>query len=79
MSGNKKISYLLQRGVVRVISWYKYIVSPLFPPCCRFVPTCSSYAMQAIEKHGLVKGTFFALKRILRCHPFCQGGYDPVP
>ena len=49
------------------------------PPSCRFVPTCSQYAYMAIEKYGAVKGSFMAVKRILKCHPFHEGGYDPVP
>lgn len=55
------------------------MISPVFAPVCRFEPTCSEYAYQAINKNGPVKGTFLAIKRIVRCHPFCDGGYDPVP
>ena len=51
----------------------------MLPPCCRYTPTCSEYAMQAVEKYGAVKGGWLAAKRILRCHPFHEGGYDPVP
>ena len=58
---------------------YQRFVSPLFPPCCRFTPTCSQYAVEAIQKYGAGKGALLAIKRILRCNPFCQGGYDPVP
>nr|WP_240191775.1 membrane protein insertion efficiency factor YidD [Desulfoprunum benzoelyticum] len=50
----------------------------MFPPCCRFTPTCSAYAIQAIEKYGVFRGSFLSLRRILRCHPFSEGGYDPV-
>ncbi|HWR55083.1 MAG TPA: membrane protein insertion efficiency factor YidD, partial [Negativicutes bacterium] len=53
-------------------------ISPLKPPSCRFVPTCSEYAVLALKKHGVFKGSFFALRRILRCHPFNPGGYDPI-
>ena len=54
-------------------------ISPLYPPRCRYIPTCSQYALEAVEKYGAVKGTFLATKRILRCNPFHKGGYDPVP
>ena len=61
------------------IRFYKREISPMLPPSCRFTPTCSEYAMQAIEKYGAVKGGWLALKRSLRCNPFHKGGYDPVP
>ena len=61
------------------IKGYRIFISPLFPPTCRFVPTCSQYAIEAIEKFGIFRGSWLALRRILRCHPFHQGGYDPVP
>ncbi|MBW2466498.1 MAG: membrane protein insertion efficiency factor YidD [Deltaproteobacteria bacterium] len=61
-----------------MIRTYQLLVSPLFPPTCRFTPTCSQYAIDAIKYHGAVKGFFMALWRILRCHPFSDGGYDPV-
>ena len=62
-----------------MIRVYRRYISPLFPPCCRFYPTCSTYAMQAVEKYGALKGGWLAVKRILRCNPFNDGGYDPVP
>lgn len=62
-----------------LIRFYRAAISPLFPPSCRYVPTCSAYAMEAIGKYGAAKGGWLALKRILRCHPFHKGGYDPVP
>ena len=65
--------------VLLLIRFYKRCISPLKPPCCRFYPTCSTYAMQAIEKYGAAKGGWLAFKRIIRCHPFNDGGYDPVP
>ncbi len=58
---------------------YKRFLSPLLPPSCRFTPTCSEYAIEAINRHGVVKGSFLACWRLLRCNPFCRGGYDPVP
>ncbi|MEE9518388.1 MAG: membrane protein insertion efficiency factor YidD, partial [Candidatus Adiutricales bacterium] len=58
---------------------YQYLISPLFPRNCRFYPTCSNYAYQAVEKHGPVKGLYLSLLRLLKCHPFHPGGYDPVP
>ena len=61
------------------IRGYRILISPLFPPTCRFVPTCSQYAIEAIEKFGVFQGSWLALRRILRCHPFHPGGYDPVP
>ncbi len=62
-----------------MIRGYRYIISPLLPQTCRFTPTCSRYAIQAIENHGTLRGILLSLWRIMRCHPFCQGGYDPVP
>ncbi len=61
-----------------LIKGYRYGISPLFPPCCRYTPTCSQYAVDAVSRYGAVKGMWLALCRILRCHPFVRGGYDPV-
>ena len=58
---------------------YKILISPLFTGSCRFVPSCSDFAAQAIREHGLAHGTWLAARRLGRCHPFCAGGYDPVP
>ena len=63
-------------GLIRI---YKKFISPLFPRCCRFTPSCSTYAIEAIEMHGVIIGLWLTFKRLLRCHPFCRGGYDPVP
>lgn len=62
-----------------LVLFYKKHISPLKPPCCRFYPSCSSYALEAIEKRGALTGSFLALLRILRCNPLFRGGYDPVP
>ena len=65
--------------ILKLIRFYRKHLSPARPPCCRFVPTCSEYALQAVTKYGAVKGSWLALRRLLRCHPFHKGGYDPVP
>lgn len=65
--------------VVVVVRGYQRLVSPLLPPSCRFAPTCSEYAAQAITCHGVVRGTGLTLRRLMRCHPFNPGGYDPPP
>ena len=65
--------------LLRLIRFYRRRISPNKRACCRFVPTCSEYAMVAIERYGALKGGWLALWRLLRCNPFCRGGYDPVP
>lgn len=62
-----------------MILFYKRQISPLTPPSCRYTPTCSQYALEAIQKYGAIKGTWLAIKRISRCHPWGGSGYDPVP
>ncbi len=69
----------MKRLFLLLISFYQHWISPLKPPSCRYVPTCSEYARIAIERYGARKGGWLAIKRILRCHPFHKGGYDPVP
>ena len=63
---------------LKLILLYQYAISPHFPSCCRYVPTCSAYAYEAVQKYGICKGIFLAFRRLLRCHPFRPGGYDPV-
>ena len=69
----------MKKILIILIKGYKKFLSPLKRPCCRFYPTCSAYAIEALEKHGVFKGGFLAIKRVLRCHPFSEGGFDPVP
>lgn len=71
----------MKRAVLGAIRFYQRSVSPLRPPACRFIPTCSQYALEAVEKYGAVKGGFLAAKRLSHCHPFYKGNkiYDPVP
>lgn len=64
--------------LINVIKFYRKFISPLKRPCCIYYPTCSEYAIEAISKYGIIKGGFMSIKRILRCHPFHKGGYDPV-
>jgi len=63
---------------VAVIRGYQLLLSPLLPPACRFYPSCSQYAMDAVRRHGALRGMWLACGRLLRCHPWCRGGYDPV-
>ena len=69
----------MKKLLLKVIQFYQKNISPLHQPSCRFQPTCSAYAVQAIERFGAVKGGLLAIYRILRCNPFCKAGYDPVP
>jgi len=62
-----------------IIRFYQYVISPHIPPACRYYPTCSFYAYEAVNKYGFLRGCFLAARRIVRCHPFHRGGYDPVP
>jgi len=68
----------MKKILICVINFYRKHLSPLKKPCCRFYPTCSDYALQAVTKYGASKGTYLAAKRILKCHPFHKGGYDPL-
>ena len=69
----------MKRAVLAALRFYKARISPQLPPACRFTPTCSEYAMEAIEQRGVLIGGLLATKRVLSCNPFSRGGYDPVP
>lgn len=75
----EKINIILKNIVIGLIYVYRVCISPLFPPSCRFQPTCSQYFLEAIQRFGVWRGGFLGIKRIMRCHPFHPGGYDPVP
>lgn len=68
----------MRRVVLAALRAYKRQVSPLLPPACRYTPTCSEYAVEAVERHGVLKGLALAVRRVLSCNPFSRGGYDPV-
>jgi uncharacterized protein len=70
---------ITKRFLLLLIRGYRQLLSPLLPPSCRFQPTCSAYALEAVTQHGAALGSWLAVKRILRCHPWNAGGYDPVP
>ena len=69
----------MKKIFILLIRFYQKFISPLFPAQCRYYPTCSQYTLEAIQEYGAIKGTYLGIKRILRCHPFHEGGYDPVP
>ena len=69
----------MKKFLIAAVKFYRKNISPARPPCCRFSPTCSEYALEALEKYGALKGTYLALRRLLKCNPFHKGGYDPVP
>jgi uncharacterized protein len=68
-----------KRLVLGLLMFYRRFLSPMLPPSCRFAPTCSEYTYQAVQKYGVLRGGWMGVRRILRCHPFHPGGYDPVP
>jgi putative membrane protein insertion efficiency factor len=70
---------LVARALLAVIGFYRTVISPTLPPSCRYTPSCSAYAVEAIQVHGAGRGSWLALRRLLRCHPFHSGGHDPVP
>ena len=69
----------MRTALLAALRFYKAHISPQLPPACRYTPTCSEYAMEAIERHGALRGTLLAIRRVLSCNPFSRGGYDPVP
>ena len=69
----------MSRLLMAFVKAYQYAISPLLGPRCRFTPSCSEYALDALATHGAVKGTYLAVRRVARCHPFHDGGHDPVP
>lgn len=69
----------MQKALIALLRGYRYALSPMLGSHCRFHPSCSSYAIEALETHGTLKGMWLASKRLGRCHPWCEGGYDPVP
>lgn len=70
---------MMKRILLACLEFYRRRISPLKKPCCRFIPTCSQYAVEAVERFGVMRGLWLSIRRILRCNPFCRGGYDPVP
>ena len=74
-----KLSRIPAEILIALLRGYKRVLSPLFLPSCRYTPTCSEYALEAVDRHGAVRGSVLAIWRLLRCHPFAYGGYDPVP
>jgi len=68
----------MKKIFISLIKIYQKIISPLFPPSCRYYPTCSEYSIQAVKRYGVIKGSFKSIWRILRCNPFSKGGYDPI-
>ncbi|OFO53743.1 membrane protein insertion efficiency factor YidD [Nosocomiicoccus sp. HMSC059G07] len=69
----------MKKIILQMIRFYQRYISPMSPPSCRFYPTCSQYAIEAVEEHGAFKGSYLAIRRILKCHPLHKGGFDPVP
>ena len=76
--GGKIVVTQMKFLVLDLLGVYKAAVSPFLPPACRFEPTCSEYTREAVERYGALKGSWMGFKRLLRCHPFCKGGHDPV-
>ena len=71
--------HIASKPLIWLVRFYQVCISPLKPPCCRFTPTCSAYAIEALRKHGPIKGLLLAIWRVLRCNPWGGSGYDPVP
>ena len=75
----KKEMIVVRNIIISAIKFYRKFISPIKKPCCRFMPTCSEYAIEALSRYGVIKGLYLSVKRILRCSPLSKGGYDPVP
>ncbi|MBQ2365392.1 MAG: membrane protein insertion efficiency factor YidD [Alistipes sp.] len=73
------VKRVLSLPLIALVRFYQLCISPLKPPSCRFTPTCSQYAIEALRKHGPIKGLYLTIRRLLRCHPWGGSGYDPVP
>jgi putative membrane protein insertion efficiency factor len=69
----------MRQILIALIKLYRYAISPYMAPSCRYTPTCSSYAIEAVERHGIFRGSWLAMRRVSRCHPWHEAGYDPVP
>ncbi len=76
---NNRMLKLPRRALTGLVKFYRYFISPLMAERCRFYPTCSAYALEALDRHGSLKGSLLTVKRLLRCHPWHPGGFDPVP
>lgn len=74
----KYVSYVLNGLLIGLVQFYRHCISPLKPRTCRFYPSCSTYTLEALQKYGPFKGSYLGIKRILKCHPFHEGGYDPL-
>ena len=70
---------MMARILIWIVKAYQMVLSPFFGQQCRFYPTCSQYAVEAIQKHGALLGSYYTVRRLLRCHPWCDGGHDPIP
>jgi putative membrane protein insertion efficiency factor len=75
----RTIHELIKEGLIILIHLYQYAFSNFFGPCCRFTPSCSSYALLSVRRFGIIQGAWLTFKRLIKCHPFHPGGYDPVP
>jgi hypothetical protein len=70
---------IVRRSILLLLRFYRSFISPMLPPACRYEPSCSQYAIEAVELHGTLRGLWLAARRLARCHPFTRGGFDPVP
>ena len=79
MKATHAMNMLIGKAAITLIRVYQFVVSPWMLPCCRFYPSCSCYAVEALQRHGIVRGSWLTIVRLARCQPFHAGGYDPVP